>query len=134
MNGVVIDTDVVSYLLKDDTRAEYYRPLLKDQTLIVSFMTITEMDRWALVRQWGTTRRYYYEKFMEQFIIQSSSRNLCAIWADITEALRLQVFVLTCGDAWIAATAMQLNIPLVTHNARHYSAITGLSLITQTRS
>ena len=131
MNGVVVDTDVVSYLLKDDTRAEYYRPSLQDKTLIVSFMTIAEMDRWALVRQWGTTRRFYYEKFMEQFIIQPSNRHLCAIWADITEALRLQGQVLTCGDAWIAATALQLNIPLVTHNARHYSAINGLSLITQ---
>ena len=61
MNGVVVDTDVISYLLKDDTRAEYYRPLLKDNVIIVSFMTIAEMDRWALVRQWGTTRRYHYE-------------------------------------------------------------------------
>lgn len=134
MNGVVVDTDVVSYLLKDDTRAEYYRPLLKDKTLIVSFMTIAEMDRWALVRQWGTTRRYHYEKFMEQFIIYPSNRSLCAIWADITEALRLQGLVITCGDAWIAAAALQQNIPLVTHNARHYSAIDGLSLITQARS
>ena len=134
MNGVVVDTDVVSYLLKDDTRAEYYRPLLKDKILIVSFMTIAEMDRWALVRQWGTTRRFYYEKFMEQFIIQPSNRSLCALWADITEALRKQGLVITCGDAWIAATALQLNIPLATHNARHYSSIDGLSLITQARS
>ncbi len=134
MNGVVVDTDVVSYLLKDDTRAEYYRPLLKDRILIVSFMTIAEMDRWALVRQWGTTRRSYYEKFMEQFIVFPTNRNLCAIWADITEALRLQGLVISCGDAWIAATALQQNIPLVTHNARHYSTVTGLSLLTQTRS
>jgi len=134
MNGVVVDTDVVSYLLKDDTRAEYYRPLLKDKTLIVSFMTIAEMDRWALVRQWGTTRRLYYEKFMGQFIIYPTNRNLCTIWAGITEALRLQGLVITCADAWIAATALQQNIPLVTHNARHYSAISGLSIISPARS
>jgi predicted nucleic acid-binding protein len=76
MNGVVVDTDVVSYLLKDDTRAEYYRPFLQEKTLIVSFMTIAEMDRWALVRQWGTARRFYYEKFMEQFIVYPSSRKI----------------------------------------------------------
>lgn len=134
MNGVVVDTDVVSYLLKDDTRAEYYRPLLKDRTLIVSFMTIAEMDRWSLVRQWGETRRYYYEQFMEQFIVYPTNRNLCAIWADITEALRRQGVVISCGDAWIAATALQQNIPLVTHNARHYSTINGLSVLTQVRS
>jgi predicted nucleic acid-binding protein len=35
-------------------------------------------------------------------------------------------------DAWIAAAALQLNIPLVTHNARDYEAVDGLTILTAT--
>ena len=32
--AVVVDTDIVSYIFKDDTRAERYRPLLEGKFLI----------------------------------------------------------------------------------------------------
>jgi tRNA(fMet)-specific endonuclease VapC len=34
------------------------------------------------------------------------------------------------ADAWIAATALNLNIPLVSHNAKDYEAIDALMVIT----
>ena len=54
MNGVVIvDTDVVSFLFKGDTRAEAYRQHLQSKTLAISFMTVAELYQWAYVRNWG---------------------------------------------------------------------------------
>jgi tRNA(fMet)-specific endonuclease VapC len=53
MATAVVDTDVVSFLFKRDSRAELYRPHLINRTLIVSFMTVAEMERWALTRKWG---------------------------------------------------------------------------------
>ena len=44
MDAVVLDTDVVSFLFKDDTRAELYRPHLTDKLLVISFMTLAELD------------------------------------------------------------------------------------------
>lgn len=52
---MVVDTDVVSYLFKRDSRAEAYRPHLTGRLLVVSFMTVAELDRWALERDWGET-------------------------------------------------------------------------------
>jgi tRNA(fMet)-specific endonuclease VapC len=46
----IVDTDVVSFLFKRDTRAELYRPHLSTRLLVVSFMTVAELDRWALSR------------------------------------------------------------------------------------
>lgn len=40
---VVLDTDVVSYLFKGDTRAEAYRLHLRGKTLALSFMTVTKL-------------------------------------------------------------------------------------------
>ncbi len=41
MNLVVVDTDVVSFLLKGDTRARRYRQHLQGMVLALSFMTVT---------------------------------------------------------------------------------------------
>lgn len=45
MSDVVLDTDVLSYLFKRDTRARSYRPHLLGKTIYVSFMTVAELRR-----------------------------------------------------------------------------------------
>jgi hypothetical protein len=40
---VVIDTDVLSFLYKRDTRARLYEPHLNDPPFIVSFMSLAEL-------------------------------------------------------------------------------------------
>jgi predicted nucleic acid-binding protein len=37
---------------------------------------------------------------------------------------------ITFADTWIAAAALQLNVPLVTHNARDYAGIQNLAVLT----
>lgn len=48
INAIVVDTDVFSFLFKSDTRVEIFRPYLTGVTPVVSFMTVAELDRWAL--------------------------------------------------------------------------------------
>jgi hypothetical protein len=50
MASVVVDADVLSFLFKCDSRAEWYRPHLTGKLLVLSFMTVAELDRWALAR------------------------------------------------------------------------------------
>ena len=45
--AVVVDTDVVSFLYKRDTRAALYRPHLDGQLPIISFMTLAELMKWT---------------------------------------------------------------------------------------
>jgi len=40
---------------------------------------------------------------------------------------------ISCGDCWIAACAVRHEIPLVTHNARHYAGIKGLRIVTHAK-
>jgi tRNA(fMet)-specific endonuclease VapC len=44
----VVDTDVISFLFRRDTRAELFRPYLSGVSRAISFMTVAELDRWAL--------------------------------------------------------------------------------------
>jgi predicted nucleic acid-binding protein len=40
---------------------------------------------------------------------------------------------ITFADAWTAAAALQLNVPLVTHNAKDYRAVEKLAILTAAR-
>ena len=49
MTPVVVDTDVVSFLFKNDSRAQLYLPLMRNLDLLVSFMTEAELEQWILL-------------------------------------------------------------------------------------
>lgn len=127
----VIDTDVFSYFLKDDTRADLYKPHTDSQFLIVSFMTVAEVEKWSLRSTWGAQRKARFEKTLRRYHIQNSTRKLCRIWAQIVDEGRSTGFNIDDADAWIAATALYFDVPLVTHNADDFRFVNGLTVISE---
>ena len=128
---VLVDTDVVSYLFRGDTRAEAYPPHLPGRRVAVSFMTIAELDRWILQRHWGTARRERLEAFLSHFTVYLVDRALCARSAEVSDAARRAGTPIQTADAWIAATALLHGIPLITHNRRDYAAVPDLLLVSE---
>lgn len=57
MERVVVDTDVVSFHCKNDSRFASYAPQLDGKQLVLSFMTIAELWLWQELRNWGQRRR-----------------------------------------------------------------------------
>ena len=57
MAELVVDTDVVSFFAKNDTRFADYAPELDGKELILSFMTLAELYLWQELRNWGAARR-----------------------------------------------------------------------------
>ena len=53
MSTVLLDTNIVSYLFKRDTRAAQYAPHLLNRELAIAIITVAELLQWAAVRQWG---------------------------------------------------------------------------------
>jgi hypothetical protein len=53
MSTIVVDTDVVSFAFKNHPIALEYLPDPIDRSPIISFMTVAELDRWALQAGWG---------------------------------------------------------------------------------
>ena len=129
--AVVVDTAIVYFLYKHDTRALLYRSHPDDKLLLISFMTIAELDRWALERRWGEKRRHDLEKFLERFALMECSRILCLKWAEATYGAKQNGRPIGPADAWIAATALLQDIPLVTHNRTDYLGVAGLKLISE---
>lgn len=129
--AAVVDTDVVSFLFKRDSRAERYRAHLSDRLLVVSFMSVAELDRWALARNWGESRRSALEQHLQHFVVQPFHRALCREWAEVSDHARRRGRPITTADAWIAATARLHNVPLITHNAADYAGVDGVTLVTE---
>ena len=129
ISSVVADTNVLSFIFKEDSGAELYRPHINDNLVIVSFMTIAELDRWALHHNWGTARRRSMELFLQNFLLSFCDRLLCVKWAEATDSARRNGRPIDTADAWIAATALLHGIPLVTHNRSDYLGVDGLTLV-----
>ena len=129
--AVVVDTDVVSFLFKRDTRAERYRPRLDAQLPIISFMTVAELEQWTLVRSWGTRRRQELIDYLRRYLIEQSSPDLCRRWAEAMDGSRRLGRPLLTADAWVAATALFYSVPLVTNNAGDFMGVQGLTVISE---
>ena len=52
------------------------------------------------------------------------------VWARIKSGCDKRGRPIAFADAWIAAAAIQLNVPLVTHNARDFRAVESLTILT----
>ena len=133
MSDVVVDTDVASFLFKRDTRARLYRPHLLGQTLHVSFMTVAELRRWALASNWGPARVAQLDHYLQRFNIVLVDLPLCQQWAEVMHEADRAGLPVGVADAWIAATALTLSCPLVTHNAADFRGVSGLTVLTVAR-
>lgn len=131
MKPVVLDTDVVSFLFKGDSRADSYLPHLRDRQWLISFMTEAELEQWVLLSNWQAKRVEWLRVFLGRFVIVPSSRDLILRWAEVMVAARRTGRRLETADAWIAATAALYDSPLITHNASDYLGVPGLKLITE---
>lgn len=126
----VIDTDVLSFLFKGDTRAQFYLQQLQGADCLISFVTVAELEQWAQQRGWGESRRKALAAHIRSYRIVHSSDELCLRWAWVRAECRRAGRPIQHADAWVAATALEADATLVTHNPTDYAGIPGLKLLT----
>lgn len=131
MTTVLLDTNVVSFLFKRDTRATLYAPHLLDRELAISLMTVAELFQWAAVRNWGKPRLQQLEQLFERYTLLPVDLDLCRHWAEIRAACSKAGFAISPQDAWIAATALRYTLPLVTHNPGDFAHVPDVVIITE---
>lgn len=80
MSTILLDTDVVSYLFKQDSRRAYYTPYLLNHELAIAIMTVAELFQWTTMRQWGEARVQRMESWLERFMILPVDIETCRAW------------------------------------------------------
>ena len=129
MNAAIVDTDVVSMLFKGDTRAHAYRPYVTGTLLGISFMTLAELVRWSLERGWAAKRKAELAQHLTHYAVLPASRELCIKWAEVAFTAKRKGRPIQSADAWIAASALHYQVPLITNNRSDYSMIDSLDLL-----
>ncbi|MGD0497053.1 MAG: PIN domain-containing protein [Bryobacteraceae bacterium] len=114
---VVVDTDVVSFLFKNHSRAPAYQAILAGRPLAVSLITLAEIEFGMGAKNWGAARRDLMRRFVARFSLLLPDAEKARTWARIKSGCEKKGRPITFADAWIAAAALQLNAPLATHNA-----------------
>ena len=130
METILLDTDIVSFLLKGDSRADTYAPLLQGNRLVLSFMTVAELYQWAAVRKWGARRLAQLEHTLTSYLVVPVDIEMCRIWGKLRAERQSVGRPMSPQDAWIASTALRHGLPLITHNTKDYQGIAGLDLRT----
>lgn len=133
MTEVIVDTDVVSFLFKNHPIGGLYAADLAGCAVGVSFMTVAELERWALQYRWSSQRVHWLRLHVERFTVVPSSPDLCRTWAEVMVAAQAAGRRIETTDAWIAATALLYDAPLVTHNGSDFLGVPWLKLISHGR-
>ena len=127
MTSLVVDTSIISFLLKGHSLAQdYWERFLRRHLLAVSFMSVAELYRWPLLRGWGEKRTSDLLEHLAGYVVLPYDNAMSWEWARIMSRKGRPI---STADAWIAATALAHHAPLVTHNPRHFSGIEGLKVL-----
>jgi len=127
MSTVVLDTNVVSFLMKGHRLADGYRPHLEGRRLAISFMTVAELYEGACRAKWGRQKLSRLSEGIRAYLVLPFSLEICRQWGAIRCARRQQPIAV--DDAWIAATAKVHGLPLITHNPADFRDIEGIRIV-----
>ncbi len=119
MSVVLLDTTVASLLhprKQSDSRRANYEPHMQGQILALSIQSVAELWQWAEERNWGINERQRLDVFVQQFLIIPYDIEIAKAWAKLNVHCKKIGRRLEAGDAWIAATAIRFNLPLLTHD------------------
>ena len=128
---VLVDTNVVSFFFKGDTRAALYQPHLAGRLQIIAAQTRAELELWTLVNNWGRRRRAALSAYLNNFVLAETDEPICLRWAVVQDEARRRGRPISVSDAWVAATALVHMVPLVTHNPNDFKNVSGLMVVTE---
>ena len=118
---IVIDTNVFGAdLVPGSLLAARYEPVVAGRAAVISFQTVAELHFGALRRGWGPARRLKLDSKISVVEVVHSGTELVMTWARLRADCERSGHALGQqehdGDRWIAATAIRLGIPLVSHD------------------
>lgn len=128
---LVLDTCIVSYLMKGSREAEAYAPHVEGKLLAISFITVGEFYYGAEKAAWGEKRRSQLETTLRNYVVIPYDHEIARCYGRLVAERSRVGNPIALNDAWIAACAVRHGVPLVTHNEKHFREISGLDLITE---
>jgi predicted nucleic acid-binding protein len=125
----LLDTNVFSFLFRRSPLGVPYQPHIRGHNLFLSFMSVAEVYEWGYRARWGPGRFALLRTTLRSYVIIPFSDPLARRWAEVRFERRQEP--IGVADAWLAATALDQGMELVTHNPGDFRSISGLRMITE---
>lgn len=126
---LVVDTNIVSYMLGSAPLALRYRPVVRGREVAMSFQTVAEVLYGARMGHFPPSFDTNWRELRDAWPTVPYDDELIDIYAAIRAQANRAGRGLTSPDAWVASTALWLQVPLVTHD-RDFRNIPELTVIT----
>jgi predicted nucleic acid-binding protein len=122
---VVVDADVmIEVLRKNPSVASYLRNDIGAFKIVLSAITVAEIQQGATSKE----NLQQINRFLKQYIVLPIDYHISNIFTNL-----VQKYVLShntdLGDTFVAATALNYQLPLLTMNHKHYKHVPNLQLI-----
>jgi predicted nucleic acid-binding protein len=119
MRRVILDTDVASLSIKQQLPSTLLRELLGAQVGI-TFVTLGELTRWAVLRQWGPARRAELDGWLADRPTLPHTDDVARLWGEISAHATRRGRPRPQNDTWIAACCLAYDLPLATLNVKDF--------------
>jgi len=130
MSVLLLDTNVVSILFnRKHTLRRYCIEAVAGRQLAIAFMTRAELLLWPAANNWGEQRRSTLSQHLALYTTLYPDERTCDIWVEVVDRCRRAGLPIQTADAWIASTARQWQLPLVTTDFRDYQGIDDLEIV-----
>ncbi len=131
---IVLDTCVVSYLMKGGPLAEVYAPIVQGRLLAISFITVGELYYGAEKARWGEKKCKELETTLRNFVVIPYDHEIARCYGRLVAERERGGSPIDPNDAWIAACTVRHGVPLVTHDARHFEGSDALKVLTEKKA
>jgi len=130
---VLLDTNVVSFIQSGSGLGKRYESLIEGWDRHIALVTLGEMLHGAYWRGWGPSRTMEQWAFIGTLEIIIPTPAMASLAASFVSERRACGRPLEWNDAWIAATAVTCQCPLVTHDG-DFTGLEGLYVISDHRA
>jgi tRNA(fMet)-specific endonuclease VapC len=117
---LIVDTNVVSFIFKNDSRSAAYESDIDGRETGISFVSVAELYRWAVQRAWGQKRIDDLRTELRRYLVLPPDEAIAWNWARIKG---IKGHPMSSEDAWVAAAALHFGLPLLTHNRKHFEHV-----------
>ena len=120
MSRCLLDTDVASAMIKDRVPSDLFRSLA-GRSLGLTYVTVGELTKWTVARNWGAPRRSELATWIARFPVTAADAGVAERWGELVAHADARGRPRPVNDSWIAACCLTYGLPLATLNAADFA-------------
>jgi predicted nucleic acid-binding protein len=126
---LVADGDVVSYIFRRKALGNAYSQLIGLRRTGITLLAVGESRQGVVYDNWCDQKMAALDAFLGRFFLLDANAEIANVCGGLLGRCMQIGRAISWPDAWAAATALWLDVPLVTHD-RDLEKIPGLRVLT----